>query len=92
VNTPPTKTGGFRLRLKAGLRGGTIPVTVEEPSLLLRGEPVIAIGGHAVYSTKAEMKCVRTYMEGVPGGENIKMAIIRVGERIKIKAPARKSM
>jgi hypothetical protein len=92
VNTPPTKAGGFRLRLNAGLRGGAIPATVEEPSLLLSGEPVIAIGGHAVYSTKAEMKPVRTYMEAVPGGENIKMATIRNGERIEIKAPARKSM
>jgi serine protease Do len=72
---------------KAGLRGGTIPVTVDDHGLLLGGDIVIAIGGHAVYSTQAGLNRVRTYMEGVPEGENIKMTIIRGGERIEIKAP-----
>lgn len=72
---------------KAGLRGGSIPISVDGSPLLLGGDIVTAVGGHNVYSTQEGMTRIRDYMEGVPAGRNIRMTILRGGETLEIKAP-----
>ncbi len=72
---------------EAGLLGGTIPIVVEESTVLLGGDIVVSIGGHIIYSTMEGMKRVRAYMENVPSGQNIEMTVLRGGELIDIEAP-----
>lgn len=71
----------------AGLRGGTIPIKVEDMELLIGGDIILSVGGNNVYFSRAGMNRIVSYLDGILPGEEIEMAVLREGRVVMLKAP-----
>jgi serine protease Do len=91
----PAGTSGFLVERVAqgsfadllGVRPGTIPTTIAGENLLLGGDIIIAVQGIPLGAKYENLDRILQALTAVPPGGNMRMTVMRAGERRELSGP-----
>ena len=75
---------------RAGLRGGSIPVVIEDDTLMIGGDIVLQVQGVALDTSLTSLLAARNALIELGDGLPVRLKVLREGRVIDLSAPLKR--